>query len=243
MNRSIMSRSRLAVILAGAAAGIFAGSTLAQTSAPAQPAAKPVTVSPSASKPVAAQPAAKPEVKAIPKIGDAVTEFTLKDTDGKEHKLADLKGKIVVLEWFNPDCPVSAMCHTTSSVMTDTATEFKDKGVVWLAINSSGPGKEGNGVDRNAKARTDWKIAYPVLLDESGTVGRSFGAKTTPHMFIIDADGKLAYKGDIWDQADHNTNYVKQALTQLLAKETVTTTETRPNGCGVKYASEPKKSN
>ena len=108
---------------------------------------------------------------------------------------------------------------------------------------SCDPGKEGAGLERNAKAKTDWKIEYPILLDEAGTVGRSFGAKTTPHMFIIAADGTLAYKGDIVDQADSTINFVDQALTQILAKETVTKPETRPHGCGVKYAPEAKKTN
>ncbi len=232
------TRRTLFILAAGATIGLFAGAGLAQTSAAPQP-----------NKPVSAQPATKPEIKAtattVAKVGEAAPEFTLKDTDGKEVNLADLTkaGKVVVLEWFNPDCPVSGGYHTQSTVMVDTAKEFKDKGVVWLAINSTGKDKGGDGVDRNAKARKDWGIEYPVLLDEAGTVGRAYGAKTTPHMYIIGADGKLAYKGDIVDQQNPDTNYVKQALTQILAKETVTTPETKSNGCPVHYGPEPKKTN
>jgi peroxiredoxin len=232
--------SLFTLLAAGAAVGIFAGSTLAQTGA--APAAKPVTVQPSTSKPAPAQPASPKATPAAPKIGDAAPDFTLKDTEGKEHKLSDLTaaGKIVVLEWFNPECPVSRGFHESSTIMADTAKEFKDKNVVWLAINSGAAGKEGSGVERNAQARTDWKIEYPVLLDEPGTVGRAYGAKTTPHMFIIGADGKLAYKGDIADRSTPPTNYVEQALTQIIAKETVTTPETKSNGCGIKYGPESK---
>jgi peroxiredoxin len=236
MNR--MTSRSLAVLIAGAAIGLFAGSTLGQ--------ATPSSAAPKQATPTGVQPASKPSVAApeSAKLGEAAPQFTLTDTDGKEHKLADLTaaGKIVVLEWFNPDCPVSAGFHSESSnVMVETAKEFRDQDVVWIAVNSGGPGKQGAGLEHNQKAKADMQINYPILLDESGDVGRAYGAKTTPHMFIIGADGKLAYKGDIVDKAD-GTNYVAQALTQLIAKETVTKPETKPNGCAVKYAA-PKKTN
>lgn len=184
--------------------------------------------------------AAKPKIHAAGvKVGEAAPEITLKDTDGKAFKLADFKGKIVVIEWFNPECPVSKRHHTSQQTMTDTATQFKDKGVVWVAVNSGGAGKEGSGLEVNQKAKKDWKIDYAILLDEKGEVGKAYGAKTTPHMFVLDKDGKVAYMGAIDDDSrgDKGTkiNYVADALKSLLAGETVKTAETKPYGCNVKY--------
>lgn len=172
-------------------------------------------------------------------IGQPAPDFTLTDTDGKSHKLSDLKGQIVVLEWFNPGCPV-VKTHYTANTMKDTMESFKGQKVTWLAINSGAAGKEGAGLEANKTAKADWKMAYPVLLDESGTVGKAFGAKTTPHMFVIDAKGALVYAGAIDDgspSAPGKTNYVKQAVGELLKGETVSTSSTKPYGCSVKYGS------
>jgi peroxiredoxin len=175
--------------------------------------------------------------KAAAKIGEPAPAFSLTDTEGKTHALADLKGKVVVLEWFNPGCPVVQM-HHKAHTMTDTAKKFEGKEVVWLAINSGAPGMQGHGKETNSKARKDWTLGYPVLLDEAGTVGRSYGAKTTPHMFVIDKTGTLVYAGAI-DNGSGNkvgdVNYVENAVTAALAGETVDTAETKPYGCGVKY--------
>jgi peroxiredoxin len=174
------------------------------------------------------------------KIGAPAPSFEVTDTDGKTHRLSDYKGKVVVLEWFNPGCPVVQM-HYNASTMTDLQSKYKDKNVVWLAVNSGGAGKQGNGKETNAKARKDWHMAYPVLLDESGTVGRAYGAKTTPHMFIINEQGTLVYAGGIDNGSPSkpgDTNYVDQALTQVLAKETVVQAETKSYGCGIKYGKE-----
>ena len=171
-------------------------------------------------------------------IGQAAPAIELKDTDGKTVTLADFKGKIVVLEWFNPQCPYVVKHHEKNSTMVDTYTKFKDKGVVWLAINSGAPGKEGAGLEKSAAAKKDWKIPFPILIDESGKVGKAYGSKNTPGMFVIDAAGNLAYMGAI-DNDDSmkagTINYVAQAVTQLLAKETVSTPVTKAYGCGVKY--------
>lgn len=172
-------------------------------------------------------------------IGQDAPAIELTDTDGKTVKLSDFKGKIVVLEWFNPACPYILKHHTKNTTMADTYNKFKDKGVVWLAINSGAAGKEGAGKEASAKAKTDWKMPFPVLIDESGKVGKAYGAKNTPAMYVIDANGKLAYMGAI-DSDDSpskvgDTNYVAQAVSQLLAKETVATQVTKPYGCGVKY--------
>lgn len=169
-------------------------------------------------------------------IDKPAPDFTLKDVDGKTVKLSDYKGKIVVLEWFNPECPVSAGCHAKGS-LKDGAARAAKEGVVWLAINSSGAGKEGSGAEKNKKAAAEWNMKHPVLLDESGEVGHLYGAKTTPHMFVIDAKGMLVYKGAIDNQGkdDKMINFVDTALADLKAGKPVATKETKSYGCGVKY--------
>ncbi|HYF14991.1 MAG TPA: thioredoxin family protein [Phycisphaerales bacterium] len=173
-------------------------------------------------------------------VGQAAPTFTLKDTSGKEHNLSTILAggdKVVVLEWFNPDCPVVKMHHGENTTFKDLAGKYKDKPVVFLAINSGAAGKQGAGLERNKKAIGEYGITYPVLLDESGDVGRAYGAKTTPHMFVIGKDGKVAYMGAIDDKSDKpgKTNYVSKALDELLAGTTVSMPETKPYGCSVKY--------
>lgn len=177
---------------------------------------------------------------ATAKIGETAPAFTLTDTAGKTINLADFKGKIVVLEWFNPDCPI-VKGHYEKGTFTKLKNDFKDKGVVFLAINSGAPGQQGNGTARNSDAKTAWKIENPILLDESGTVGRAYGAKTTPHMFVINKDGKLVYAGAIDDKKD--TNYVTNALNEVLANKPVTKAETEAYGCPVKFATKETKEN
>ncbi len=174
-------------------------------------------------------------------IGAKAPEFNLTDTDGKAVKLSDFKDKIVVLEWFNAGCPFIVKHHKKNTTFNDLYTEFNPKGVVFLAVCSSAQGKEGHGLEFNKTKKADFKMAYPILLDESGEVGRMYGAKTTPHCFIINKDGTLAYNGAIDNDrsADKagDKNYVKQALNQLLRGETVTESKTNPYGCSVKYGS------
>lgn len=175
---------------------------------------------------------------AMAKVGSAAPEFKLKDTEGKEVSLSQFKGKIVVVEWYNSGCPFVVRHHKKYNTMTDTAKKFGDK-VVWIAINSSAPGKEGHGLDVSSKK--DWSIGYPILNDETGTVGRLYGAKTTPHMYVIDAQGILQYAGAIDNDAKdekpyaEKLNYVAQAVEELLANKPVSQKETKSYGCGVKY--------
>ena len=187
----------------------------------------------------------KKEVKEAPKgaeLGKPAPDFELKDLDGKTVKLSDFKGKTVVLEWFNPECPVSAGCHAKGTLKGLDQKVTKD-GVVWLAINSGGAGMEGAGADKNKKAKTDWSMAATILLDEDGAVGHKYGAKTTPHMFIVDSKGNLVYRGGI-DNAPGGkaegggevVSYVEVALAELKAGKPVTKNDTKPYGCGVKYA-------
>jgi peroxiredoxin len=173
--------------------------------------------------------------------GDKAPGFTLTDTEGTEFTLQTYldDGKTVVLEWFNPDCPFIKKHHANNKTMNETFAAVKDDGVVWLAINSGAKGKEGNGLERNRKAVKEYEIPFPVLIDESGEVGKAFGAKTTPHMFIITPDGVVAYNGAIDDDRSASklgkTNYVAIALKALREGEKVETPETAAYGCSVKY--------
>ena len=179
------------------------------------------------------------------KVGEAAPDFTLTGLDGKSYTLADYtkKDKIVVLEWWNPGCPFVVKHHKTMTTMADLAKKYKGKDVVWMAINSTNPNHRDYGMDRDAVK--DWKVKYPVLLDSDGVVGSQYGARTTPHMYIIDADGVLRYQGAIDSHSgrgkpsdpDDVVNYVDQALQEILRGETVSMPETRPYGCSVKYAS------
>jgi peroxiredoxin len=179
---------------------------------------------------------------ASPQAGEKAPDFTLKDTDGKEHHLASYvqAGKTVVLEWFNPDCPFVKRHHEKATTMIDLEKKYRDKGVVWLAINSGAPGQQGNGLDRNKSARKEYRMDYPVLLDEPGAVGRLYGAKTTPHMFVIGKDGMIVYAGGIDDdprgQKTERFNFVAAALDQTLAGKKVDKAQSDPYGCSVKYA-------
>ncbi len=184
--------------------------------------------------------AAYPGEDKVAKIGEAAPDFTLTDTDGKTVKLSEIgKDKIVVLEWFNPGCPFVQKHHVTFDTMTKTAAAYKDKGVVWVAINSGGAGKEGASKEDNVKAKKDWKMDYPILMDETGATGRAYGAKTTPHMYVIGKDGKLMYKGAIDNDRSAgkqgDKNYVKNALDEIIAGKKVSEAETTSYGCGVKY--------
>ena len=165
-------------------------------------------------------------------------DFTLKNYDGSEVKLADYKGKIVVLEWFNYECPFCKYHYEKSSTMNDLAAKYKDKNVVWLAVNSTAHQETA----KNKEFAEKNKILFPILDDSSGATGKAYGAKTTPHIFIIDAKGNIAYNGAI-DNAplgdvpkdEKLVNFADKALDELTAGKTVTTATTKPYGCSVKY--------
>jgi peroxiredoxin len=175
--------------------------------------------------------------------GTVAPDFTLKDLEGKPVHLADYKGKVVVLEWFNPDCPFVKASHTKGSLV-GLAKKYTSQGVVWLAINSSAPGKQGNGLDRNRGAQKTFGLEHPILLDESGQVGHLYGASNTPHMFVIDKSGKVAYQGAIDNSPDGErgspqggtlVNYVDEAIGSLSTGKPVKDASTKPYGCSVKY--------
>ena len=173
--------------------------------------------------------------KGAVEVGARAPDFTLKDLDGKTVKLADFKGKTVVLEWFNPDCPAVVKSYGDGS-LKGMATRVSGEGVVWLAINSGGPGKQGYEVDANKKKVEAWKLANPILRDETGEVGKAYGAKTTPTMVVIDAKGNVAYRGAIDNNAKGEpeggtlVNYVANALADLKAGKPVAVAETRAYG-------------
>jgi peroxiredoxin len=175
--------------------------------------------------------------------GDAPA-FTLTDTNGKEHSLSDFEGKVVVLEWFNQGCPFVKK-HYKNGNMQSLQNTYTGKGVVWLTVCSSAPGEQGH-MDAAGHNKTigEWKIqSTAFLMDEDGKVGRAYGAKTTPHMYVIDAGGQIVYQGAIDDKRSTDAadipdskNYVRAALDAVLAGEAVETSQTKPYGCSVKYA-------
>ncbi len=184
-----------------------------------------------------------PSAFADAKVGEPAPTFTLKDVEAKEHSLEAYKGKWVVLEWVNYDCPFVKK-HYNSGNMQKLQSEAKTKEVVWLAINSSAPGKQGHFpyaklVERIAKEKAEHS-AY--LLDTDGAVGQRYGAKTTPHMYIIDPEGQLVYNGAIDDKATTKAkdvegakNYVAAALEAGMSGKVVEVSATQPYGCSVKY--------
>jgi len=182
-------------------------------------------------------------VRAEVEIDEVAPDFSLTDIKGNEVSVWDFSGSIVVLEWMNPDCPFVKK-HYDSGSMQLLQRTYVEKGVIWLTINSSAPGKQGN------YSNDDWRriaaelsiASTAVLLDPTGETGKAYGAKTTPHIFIIDAYGNIAYKGAIDDKPSTDSadiagskNYVKAALDELIEDELVTTPSTEPYGCSVKY--------
>ncbi|MEZ0244000.1 MAG: thioredoxin family protein [Sphingomonas sp.] len=190
---------------------------------------------------VAAVPAPR---AAEPTLGAPALDFSARDANGNAVWLHDFKGKIVVLEWNNPGCPF-VQKHYKSGNMQRTQAAATAQGVVWLTINSGAAGQQGHMSGAQAKQFVAGAGAKPTryLLDPLGIVGKGYGAKTTPHMYIIDANGRLVYRGGIddkptADQADiaGARNHVTAALAELRAGKPVSVAETRPYGCSVKYA-------
>lgn len=178
-----------------------------------------------------------------PEIGAAAPSFTLPDSYGKEHSLADYAGKWVVLEWLNYGCPF-VQKHYNSGNMQTLQSEFRGKGVVWFSIVSSAPGKQGyyEPDAMNAMNEEKGNKATAVLLDPEGSVGMAYGARTTPQMFLISPDGILLYDGAIDDKPSSNpssldgaTNYLVKALEEAMAGKAVSQPVTQPYGCSVKY--------
>lgn len=193
-----------------------------------------------------AAPDAPVETAEAPTPGATAPAFTLVDTDGTEHSLADFRGQTVVLEWLNYDCPYVGK-HYGGGNMQALQAQAEADGVVWLSIVSSAPGEQGHFEPDVMNARTEQEGGQQaaVLLDPDGTVGRAYEAKTTPHMFVIDAVGTVVYNGAIDDRPTSDladlegaTDYVTPAIVAALAGQSVDPATTQPYGCSVKYADE-----
>jgi peroxiredoxin len=178
--------------------------------------------------------------------GSIAPDFKGTDSNGQTQSLAQYRGKYVVLEWANKGCPYEQKLYH-SGTMEKLQKQWTDKGVVWLSILSSAPGQQGNvtPAEENEYLKTMHAAPTAAILDPSGTIGRMYQAKTTPHMFVIDPNGKVIYQGAIDDKPspDPETlagahNYVSEALTAAMAGKPVPTPVTRSYGCSVKYAGE-----
>jgi hypothetical protein len=188
--------------------------------------------------------AVAPSAHATAATGQPAPDFTLTDIDGQSHRLADYKGKVVVLEWNNPDCPIVHK-HYDSGNIPKLQHAAQADGVVWLLINSGAAGEQG--ADYSADQIKAWlqqrnSAPNAYLRDPSGQVGHLYGAKTTPHLFVINADGILVYQGAIDsirsadpDDIPRAQNYVVAALAAVKAGQPVAKANTQPYGCNVKY--------
>ncbi|WP_235976510.1 thioredoxin family protein [Sandaracinobacteroides hominis] len=176
-------------------------------------------------------------------VGQPAPAFTATDSNGRSVSLSDYKGKTVVLEWTNAECPFVQKYYSGGD-MQKLQAEARAQGVVWLNVNSGAPGKQGavSGAEANAKMKQQGFRSTAYLLDGDGAVGRAYGAKTTPHMFVIDPKGTLVYAGGIDSIPTANPNdiskaqpLVKQALADVAAGKAVATPTSKPYGCSVKY--------
>jgi alkyl hydroperoxide reductase subunit AhpC len=179
------------------------------------------------------------------KVGDVAPEFELPDIDGKKVSLASLKGKTVVLEWINPECPFVEFAHQEGPLKQLAREQMAaNPNLVWVAINSAASGRQGFGVELNKSRMEKWQTQHTLLLDEKGEVGKRYGARATPQVFVIDTQGKVAYQGAL-DNAPLGKirgegkpiNYLSAALADLASGRPVATPDTVPYGCSVKYGS------
>ena len=181
--------------------------------------------------------------QAAPKIGYPAPAFSAVDTTGKTWSLAELKGKRIILEWTNDQCPY-VIKHYASGNMQALQKEATSAGYIWLSVISSAPGKQGHVSAAEADALTTSRGAAPtaVVLDSQGVLGRAYEAKTTPHLFIIDEAGTLVYRGGMDDKPTTDpvdiagaNNYVRMAMAELAAGKLIANPVTRPYGCSVKF--------
>ncbi len=181
---------------------------------------------------------------AVATVGQPAPAFTVSDATGKAVSLSDFKGKHVVLEWVNPGCPF-VVKHYSSANMQGTQKEATAKGVVWLTVSSTAP--DASDYKKPAELagwmQAQKAAATATLMDDDGKLGRAYGARTTPHMYIVDPAGTLVYAGGIDDKPSSRAsdiptskNYVKAALAETLAGKPVSMASTKPYGCSVKYS-------
>ena len=178
-----------------------------------------------------------------PSVGSAAPALSLPDSNGTDHKLSQYKGKYVVLEWTNPGCPFVRKHYDTNN-MQKLQAEYVKKGVVWLAVDSSAPGKEGalDGDSAKDAKNGDYAACSALLLDHDGKAGHLYGATNTPHMYIVDPEGRLIYTGAIDSVASADkkdiekaTNYVRVALDEAMGGKPVSKATSKAYGCSVKY--------
>jgi len=189
------------------------------------------------SRPARTRPA-RTQAEGQPNPNKQAPDFALDSFDGRNFRLSRYKGRVVVLEWINPDCPFSRYHYETTPTMVNLAEKYKNKEVVWLAINST----HNTTPEANRQWAQKHKLPFPILDDRSGLVGKLYGARTTPHMFVIDQTGAIAYEGAIDNAPLGKTepgvgmvNYVDKAISELLEGKKVSTPATPPYGCTVKY--------
>ncbi|MCB9030177.1 MAG: redoxin domain-containing protein [Deltaproteobacteria bacterium] len=167
----------------------------------------------------------------------AAPQFSLPDENGQMVSLSDYKGRYVVIEWMNPDCPF-VQRHYQEQTMANLYNKYHGENVAWIAINSTHYMSEAD----NLKWKEKYKVAYPILMDKDGAVGKSYGAKTTPHMFVINPFGEIAYQGAIDNdkrgsmELSERTNYIATFLDSVNTNSTSEVSKTDPYGCSVKYA-------
>lgn len=187
-----------------------------------------------------------PTASAAPEIGKSAPDFRAVGIDGKPVNLSELRGKTVVLEWTNNECPY-VVKHYGSGNMQALQRDAAKDGVVWISLISSAKGEQGHVTPAEAAELTKSRDAAParIVLDEAGKIGRAYEARTTPHMFVIDPEGKLAYMGGIDDKPSTRVadipvarNYVREALKAVTSGQPVATPIARPYGCSIKYAPE-----
>jgi len=171
-------------------------------------------------------------------IGKPAPDFSLQDQDGKTVSLSELKGKVVVLEWFNEGCPFVVKFYKDGH-MNQWAEKYKGQGVVWLAVNSTHTATQ----ESNKEIHGKWNINHPILNDASGDTARNYQSKNTPTIYIIDKEGNLAYWGGVDNKPTSETsdisgatNYVAKSLDEVLAGKPVSEPRTKPYGCSIKYA-------
>ena len=178
--------------------------------------------------------------------GSTVSDMSVVDSNGVTHNLSDFAGKNVVLEWTNHGCPYVKKHYKTGNMQSLQKEATADGDTVWLSVISSAPGKQGHLTGEEANKRAEMEKANPtaIILDETGVAGKTFSARTTPHMYVINADQTLVYQGAIDSNSSANpatiegaTNYVRETLTAVKSGSAVVTAETAPYGCSVKYAS------
>ncbi|OPZ05875.1 MAG: Thiol-disulfide oxidoreductase ResA [candidate division BRC1 bacterium ADurb.BinA292] len=235
----MLSVLRSAAIVAALGLGMLATPILADdpSPVPAQPAEEIMEGETSAEVEVSVAP----ENETV-QVGDMVKDFSLTDIDGKTHSLSDYEGKIIVLSWTNPDCPF-IVDHNKKRTVDALAEKYADKDVVVLQIDSTHTGT----TERLVNMREEYDVKSPILEDYDGSIGRYFGAKTSPHVFVIDTEGKLVYSGAIDnapmgklnDGESENVNYAEAVVEDLLAGREVSYSTTKPYGCSVKYADAP----